>query len=48
MNLLHVVPRTYVRGYILAPLRGSRMMVLFQRRLDFCVLTQTLPSWALL
>ena len=48
MNLLHFVPRTYVRGYILVPLRGSRMTVLFHRGLDFCVLTQTLPSWALL
>ena len=35
MNLLHFVPRTYVRGYILVPLRGSRMMALFHRRLDF-------------
>jgi len=24
------------------------MMVLFHRRLDFCVLTQALPCWALL
>jgi len=48
MNLLHFVPRTNVRGYILVPLRGSRMTVLFHRGLDFCVLTQTLPCWALL
>ena len=48
MNLLHFVPRTNVRGYILAPLRGSRRRVLFHRRLDFCVLTQTLPCWAFL
>jgi len=48
MNLLHFVPRTNVRGYILVPLRGSRMMVLFHRGLDFCVLTQTLPFWAFL
>jgi hypothetical protein len=43
-TLLHLVPRTNVRGYILALLRGSRMMALFHRRLDFCVLTQSLPS----
>src|SRR5690348_12233622 len=35
MNLLHFVPRTYVRGYILVPLRGSRMTVLFHCGLGF-------------
>src|SRR5690242_13726934 len=32
MNLLSFVPQTDVRGYILVPLRGPRMMVLFHRR----------------
>jgi len=48
MNLLSFVPRTDVRGYILVPLRGPRMMVLFHRRrlrshTDSTVLGFTIP-----